>query len=190
MVLCPNMLFLMLEKFVYEVNINRCWAPGQDGWRPLAAIPQLRWTLVASNSPVFDESQLAIEILNCLIKICEQFPSRDDDGCVVRPIPKAKRILSAPNALPHIVQLLLTFDPVIVEKTASLLNLIIEDNPQISRLYLTGAFFFVLMYTGSNILPIAKFLHYTHLRQAFRSETVSFLFFLLFFFANLGKTFQ
>lgn len=28
------------------------------------------------------------------------------------------------------------------------------------------------MYTGSNVLPVAKFLHYTHMKQAFRSEQV------------------
>ena len=31
-----------------------------------------------------------------------------------------------------------------------------QDNPQLPRLFLTGVFFFILMYTGSNILPIAK----------------------------------
>lgn len=38
-----------------------------------------------------------------------------------------------------------------------------------SRLYLSGIFFFILMYNGSNILPIARFLKYAHLKQAFRS---------------------
>ena len=36
------------------------------------------------------------------------------------------------------------------------------------RLYLSGVFFFIMMYTGSNVLPVARFLKYTHLRQAFR----------------------
>ena len=36
------------------------------------------------------------------------------------------------------------------------------------RLYLSGVFFFIMMYTGSNVLPLARFLKYTHLRQAFR----------------------
>ena len=64
----------------------------------------------------------------------------------------------------------MTFDPVIVEKVAKLLYLVMQDNPGLSRLYLTGTFFFILMYTGSNVLPIAKFLKYAHLKQAFRSE--------------------
>ena len=71
------------------------------------------------------------------------------------------------------LQLLLTFDPVLVEKVATLLYLVIEDNPGLSRLYLSGAFFFIMMYTGSNVLPIARFLKYTHLKQAFRSDEVN-----------------
>ena len=70
-------------------------------------------------------------------------------------------------------QLLLTFDPVLVEKVALLLYLVVQDNPSLPRLYLTGVFYFILMYTGSNVLPLARFLKYCHLKQAFRSEEVS-----------------
>lgn len=41
---------------------------------------------------------------------------------------------------------------------------------------MTGVFFFILMYTGSNILPIAKFLKYTHMKQSFRPDEVLYLF--------------
>ena len=70
------------------------------------------------------------------------------------------------------VQLLLTFDPVLVEKVATLAYHVMQDNPALPRLYLNGIFFFIMMYTGSNVLPIARFLKYTHLRQAFRSDEV------------------
>lgn len=43
-----------------------------------------------------------------------------------------------------------------------------EDNPKLSTLYTTGVFFFILMYTGSNLLPIGRFLSMTHTKQAFR----------------------
>ena len=69
-------------------------------------------------------------------------------------------------------KLLLTFDPILVEKVAILLNEIIQDNPNVSRLYLTGVFYFIMMYTGSNVLPVSRFLKYTHLKQAFRSDEV------------------
>ena len=97
---------------------------------------------------------------------------RDPDGAVVRPLPRAKRFLSEANTLPHIVQLLLTFDPILVERVVILINIILEDNPNLSRGFSTGVFFFIMMYTGSNILPIAKFLKYSHTKQSFRPDEV------------------
>lgn len=149
---------------------TRCWAQGMDGWRPLHSVPQLKWTLAATGQAVLNESDLATLILNMLIKMAEYYPSKDNDGAIVRPLPRIKRILSDATCLPHIVQLLLTFDPVLVEKVATLLYLVMQDNPGLSRLYLSGVFFFIMMYTGSNVLPIARFLKYTHLKQAFRSD--------------------
>lgn len=55
---------------------TKCWAMGLDGWRALAQLPQLKWYLVAKGSPVLNESDLAITILNVLIKMCEYYPSR------------------------------------------------------------------------------------------------------------------
>ena len=50
----------------------------------------------------------------------------------------------------------MTFDPILVEKVANLLYLVMQDNPNLQRLYLTGIFFFIMMYTGSNVLPVAR----------------------------------
>jgi DnaJ family protein C protein 13 len=149
---------------------TKCWAQGLDGWKPLIYIPQLKWSLIASNNAIMNESELSILILNILIKICECYPSRDSDGAIVRPLPKIKRILSESTCLPHIVQLLLTFDPILVERVATLLTLIMQDNPHLPRLYQTGLFYFILMYTGSNLLPIGRLLYMSHSMQAFRSE--------------------
>ncbi|XP_013794496.1 LOW QUALITY PROTEIN: dnaJ homolog subfamily C member 13-like [Limulus polyphemus] len=149
---------------------TRCWAQGMDGWRPLLNIPQLKWCLLATGHALMNESELANQILRLLIQICEYFPSRDGDGAIVRPLPRVKRLLSDAACLPHIVQLLLTFDPILVEKVAVLLSLVMQDNPGMSRLYLTGFFYFILMYTGSNLLPIGQLLQATHASQTFRSE--------------------
>ncbi|XP_050953803.1 dnaJ homolog subfamily C member 13 isoform X2 [Labeo rohita] len=149
---------------------TRCWAQGMDGWRPLQAIPQLKWCLLAGGQAVMNETDLATLILNMLITMCSYFPSRDQDNAIIRPLPKVKRLISDSTCLPHIVQLLLTFDPILVEKVANLLYLVMQDNPNLQRLYLTGVFFFIMMYTGSNVLPVARFLKYTHLKQAFKSE--------------------
>ena len=126
---------------------SRCWAQGIDGWKPLEKVALFRWTLLASGSPLLNESELAATILNILIRMCQYFPSRDADGSVIRPLPRVKKALSDGSALPHIVQLLLTFDPVLVEKVATLLTLFMADNPLLSRLFNTGVFFFVLMYS-------------------------------------------
>lgn len=92
---------------------------------------------------------------------------------MIRPLPRAKRLLSEPLVQPHVVQLLLTFDPLLVERVATLLWEISQDNPMLPQLYHTGVFFFMLMYNGSNVLPVAHFLQLTHMKQAFRSEDVS-----------------
>ncbi|XP_061777667.1 dnaJ homolog subfamily C member 13-like isoform X1 [Nerophis ophidion] len=149
---------------------TRCWAQGMDGWRPLQAIPQLKWCLLATGQAVMNESDLATLILNMLITMCSYYPSRDQDNAIIRPLPKIKRMISDNACLPHIVQLLLTFDPILVEKVANVLYLVMQDNPNLQRLYLSGVFFFIMMYTGSNVLPVARFLKHTHLKQAFKSE--------------------
>ena len=53
---------------------------------------------------------------------------------------------------------------------AILLYYVMADNPKLSTLYTTGVFFFILMYTGSNLLPIGRFLSMSHDKQAFRME--------------------
>lgn len=105
--------------------------------------------------------------------MCQYYPSRDADNAVIRPLPKVKRLLSEQSVLANVVQLLLTFDPILVEKVATLLCEVMTDNPEISKLYTTGVFYFIMMYTGSNVLPIAKFLKLTHMKQAFRSDEVT-----------------
>ena len=59
-------------------------------------------------------------------RMCEFYPSRDADGAVVRPLPRAKKMLSEPSILPHVVQILLTFDPRLVEKVVTLMNLMMQ----------------------------------------------------------------
>lgn len=70
------------------------------------------------------------------------------------------------------MKLLITFDPTLVEKVSTLLHLVMDENPVMPRLYLSGVFYFILMYTGSNVLPVARFLKATHMKQAFRSDEV------------------
>ena len=111
-----------------------------------------KWSLIASGQPLLNESELAALILNIFIGVCEYYPSRDSEGSVIRPLPRVKRDLSDALSLPHVVQLLLTFDPILVEKVATLLTLVMSDNPLLSRFFNSGVFFFVLMYTGEFVI--------------------------------------
>uniref|UniRef100_A0A183HSD3 Protein SDA1 n=1 Tax=Onchocerca flexuosa TaxID=387005 RepID=A0A183HSD3_9BILA len=54
------------------------------------------------------------------------FHFRDENDYIVRPLPHVKRNLSEPVLLYQIVQLLLTYDPAIVQRVASLLLHILE----------------------------------------------------------------
>lgn len=118
---------------------TRCWAQGMDGWRPLQAIPQLKWCLLATGQAVMNESDLATLILNMLITMCSYYPSRweslsvfqwlfvfltfvitiiklfiyfvlrDQDNAIIRPLPKIKRMITDNACLPHIVQVIVQF---------------------------------------------------------------------------------
>lgn len=154
-------------------NKTKAWANSMEGWRAVGGVAQLKWTLAARGTAVYDESALAATVLDLLITCARYYPSRDEEDAVIRPLPKVKRMLSEPACLAHVVQLLLTFDPILVEKVATLLYEVMQDNPEISKLYLTGVFYFMLLYTGSNLLPIARFLRLTHMKQAFRADQSS-----------------
>lgn len=147
------------------------WAEGLDKWYALSAVAQFRWSVCLerhlSQSPtgtgdvagmdkpqaLFNPTDLCTLVLDTLIRMCSFFPSRDEFNAVIRPLPRVKKILSEPVLLYQIVQLLLTYDPAIVQRVAHLITEVMEDNPFISRLYLSGVFFFILMYNGSNVLP-------------------------------------
>ncbi|KAF0992758.1 hypothetical protein HZS_1417, partial [Henneguya salminicola] len=151
-------------------SATKIWANGMEGWKPLQEIAQLKWSIMDTGDSIFNESDLSINILDSLIRTCAYFPNVDSQDAVIRPIPRAKRQLCDARNLPHIVQLVLTFDPPIVERVATLLNCIMLQNPVLPQLFITGCYFFLLMYTGSNIGPIAKFLKETHLKQGFHGE--------------------
>lgn len=161
--------FSEIEDVFKEKKLNektKLWSQGMEGWKIASEIPQVKWCILASGKPVMNESELATCILNIFIQICEYYPSHDLDGAVLRPFPRIKKFLSNISCLPHIIQLLVTFDPIIVERVSTLMLLIMDENPMISLLYRTGLFFFILMYSGENLLPISRLLHGTHLVQS------------------------
>ncbi|KAJ8718066.1 hypothetical protein PYW07_006006 [Mythimna separata] len=46
-----------------------------EGWRAVGGVAQLKWTLVARGTPVFDESALAATVLELLITCSRYYPS-------------------------------------------------------------------------------------------------------------------
>ena len=171
-----------------------CWANGLEDWRALGDIVQLRWRLMArpagyssddvgnsssSNSGnnstggkmphgVLSSVDLAGLLLDTLTGLCRLYPVRDEDGGIIRPLPRPKRQLSGPLLLPHVAQVLLTFHPVLVEKAALLLDALFEDNAAaVPKAYLTGVFYFCFLYGGSNVLPLVRLAKRLHLQQHF-----------------------
>jgi len=151
---------------------TKVWAQGLGGWKEIRAVPQLRWGVLAEGERgVLSLTELSCTVLDILTLLCAYYPTRDEDGSIMQPLPRVKRYLSDPGVLPHIVQLLLTFDPSVCSRVNSLVYLLVEDNPLLPRLFLTGFFFFALMYTGSDIVPLCRVLHLAHRKQSFRFES-------------------
>ncbi|KEG15603.1 endosomal trafficking protein RME-8 [Trypanosoma grayi] len=162
-------------KQLYEEGVvtgdTKVWAQGLSGWKEFKDVPQLRWGIIANkSSKLLTLTEVSSTILDIFLLLCAYYPSKDETGAVMQPLPRVKRYLSGPQVLPHIVQLLLTFDPALCTRVHSLLYTIMEDNPLVSRFFLTGVFFFALLYTGSDVLPLCRLLHLSHRRQAFQFQ--------------------
>ncbi|KAJ9449740.1 DnaJ-like protein subfamily C GRV2, partial [Diplonema papillatum] len=150
---------------------SKLWAQGLDAWHAVKDVPQLKWSLIYEDAGCLNPTELSCLVLDMLIRMCSFYPTKNEDGVVIRPVPRIKRMLAQATVLPHIVQIFLTLDPGLVSRTAILLCALMEDNPgAAARLYLTGAFFFALMYMGSDIKPIVRLFHTCHDKQAFRSD--------------------
>jgi hypothetical protein len=154
-------------------------------WNRLNQVWQLRWQLCTdgNSSPLYSPSEVAVLALRALTSLVVLHPTTNSHGVPYYPIPIAKRILCGTartatagvneivaNPLPIICQALLCNDGAIIEQAATLIMKLCEHNDRaISKLYLTGFFFFGLSYTGSDFSLLAKLLQSTHLRQHFQS---------------------
>eukprot|EP00127_Corallochytrium_limacisporum_P004390 Clim_evm24s159 gene=Clim_evmTU24s159 len=148
---------------------TKLWAQGMAGWKRMEDIVQLRWKFLCDDRQgVMAETDMAALCLRMLTKMVDFYPTREEDGSLIRPIARVKRVLCDAECLPHICQILLTFAPKVVESATLLLDKLMDDNPSMPTLYHTGVFFFALMYTGSNVLGLSEFLSQTHKSQTFR----------------------
>lgn len=153
---------------------------------------QLRWQLCSdgSGTGIYSPSDVALLATRSLARLVDLHKSLDSQGVPYYPIPIAKRVLcglsrdptlssdpSQSHASLHrdsylsiISQALLCNDHRVVEHASEVLNkLMLHNEEAVAKFYLTGVFFFICCYTGSNFLPLARLLHATHLKQHFRS---------------------
>lgn len=156
-------------------------------WTRLNQVWQLRWQLCTdgSSSVIFAPSDVALLALKVLTRLVDLHRSLDSRGLPYFPIPTAKRFLCgssldpnlksdsgdvATNPLPIVCQALLCNDFRVVEEAAALLCKLAQHNERaVSKLYLTGVFFFTFCYTGSDFRTLGRLIHGTHLEQHFKS---------------------
>ncbi|KAG5472440.1 hypothetical protein LSCM1_03839 [Leishmania martiniquensis] len=148
---------------------SKVWAQGMSGWRALGAVAQLRWGILSADLPsILSLTEVTCTVLDVFLLLCEHYPSVNEEGAIMQPQPKVKRLLSSPAVLPHLVQLLLTFDSGVCSRVHVLLLSLMEVNPLVGRFFLTGVFFFSCLYTASDVLPMCRLLAATHHRQSFQ----------------------
>ena len=69
----------------------------------------------------------------------------------------------------HTSEFSLHFKPRLIEKSAELITLIVEENEDLQRkLYRTGLFCFAFMYQGSNVAPLVQLVKDTHTMHQFQ----------------------
>ncbi len=158
-------------------------------WKRLDEIWQLRWQLCTdgNDTGIYSSSEVAKRAIVSLSRLVDLHRSLDSRGLPYYPIPIAKRIICGLSKDPFsssggetadkrmsflsiVAQSILCNDPDVVDQAADLLFRLTEYNEEAtSKLYLTGVYFFMACYTGSNFLALAKLIHSTHLKQHFRS---------------------
>jgi DnaJ family protein C protein 13 len=150
-------------------------------WKRLEAVWQLRWQLCTDGigDPVFTANAVSLLALKSLSRLIDLHRSHDSRGVLYYPIPTAKRLLCGIGAisnemgsrpLPILCQALLCRDSAVVDHAADLIFKLVQNNDEaMSKLYLTGLFYFACTYPGSNVSSLSRLLHATHLNQNFRS---------------------
>jgi len=172
-----------------DINSDESMQIDTGKWKRLDEIWQLRWQLCTdgSDTGIYSSSEVAKRAILSLARLVDLHRSLDSRGLPYYPIPIAKRIICGLSKDPFLssegdtavkgmsflsvlAQSILCNDPQVVDEAANLLCKLTEYNEEAtSKLYLTGVYFFMACYTGSNFLALAKLIHSTHLDQHFRS---------------------
>ena len=144
----------------------------QMEYTPLKEIRQLRWQLLMKGPSYLKPVDIATHVLDIFNVCLNKYSSYTSDGKTLKtPIPRAKRILGQPKYLGYIAQLLLVDDDNLISLAANTITRIVDNNERaVSKLFLTGIYFFALRYTGNSVESIANLLYKTHLKQNFRTN--------------------
>ena len=143
-------------------------------WQPLADYFQLRMQMLFPGKVVYAPAVVALKGLGILSRISSVHRTADCRGLPFYPVPASKRVMSEPEHLRVIAQLLLCNDIRVVDAAAELLCRLVETNSAANaKLYLTGAFYFACKYSGSNFLPLAHLFVRTHLSQSYHDGAAS-----------------
>lgn len=143
-------------------------------WRPFNEYFQLRIQMLYPGKAMYTPAEIARKALNMLTLVSSLHKAVDARKKPFFPVPHSKRIMSTPDHLVVLAQLLLSNDNEVVNLSAQLLQSLVEYNPIVtSKLYLTGLFFFGCRYAGNDILPLARLFDVTHLRQSFHDASVA-----------------
>lgn len=139
-------------------------------WKPLKSFRCLRWRFMMSGSSNESPVDVALSCMDIMLMLCSLFPVKDIHGTKMLPLSRARVLLSdMKTVLPHVVQILMTQHPKLIESASILIKLIVDENEELVRkLYRTGLFCFAFMYKGSNVLPLAMLVKETHDRQQFQ----------------------
>ena len=143
-------------------------------WKKLSTYFQLRIQMLFPGKAVYSPAEVSSRALNMLRRLAAVHKSANSRGIAFYPIPVSKRIMSEPMHLSVFAQLLLSNNTNVVEVAAELLRNLVEFNPGAnSKLYLSGAFFFVCKHTANNFTALAKLLFVTHMKQSFHDQQAS-----------------
>jgi hypothetical protein len=113
-------------------------------WQPLGNQFQLRMQLLFTGraQSLFSPADVSLRCLGMLSRLARVHRSVDCRGLSFYPLPACMRLMSEPEHLRVLAQLLH------VDQAAELLLVLVENNPPAnSKLYLTGAFFFAFRCT-------------------------------------------
>ena len=146
-----------IDNFVDANGLNACI-------RILRVVPSAK-----AGSP---ESMMASRSLETLRGLCASHSVfNPKNNASVWPLPTVRTMLCSKALLPIIASCLLARDEKIVGQAATLIAIIIENNASvIGKLYLTGIFYFALIYDGNatrTVEAISCLLKMTHEHQVF-----------------------